>query len=74
MRNFDLTKAASLLPHGSIAEISFNTRIVQSTVSRILQGNEMKGMDKVRDCVYQMLLKQKKEIESLLYTSHESIE
>lgn len=69
MEKLDLKKAATLLPHGSVAEISFNVRIVQSTVSRILQGKEMKGADKVKEHVYKMLMKQKCDIDELLSNS-----
>lgn len=66
MKKLNLKKASKLLPHGSVSEISFNVHIVQSTVSRILKGEELKGFDKVQDCVYKMLLENKHEIEKLL--------
>lgn len=66
MKKLNLKEASKLLPHGSVAEISFDVHIVQSTVSRILQGKEMKGVDKVRNCVYKMLLENKQKIEELL--------
>lgn len=66
MKKLNLERASKLLPHGSISEISFDVHIVQSTVSRILQGKNMKGADKVQDSVYKMLLKNKQEIEQLL--------
>lgn len=66
MKKLNLEKASKLLPHGSVSAISFKVHIVQSTVSRILQGKEMKGTEQVRDCVYNMLLENKHKIENLL--------
>lgn len=69
MKDLDLKKAAKLLPHGSVAEISFNVRIVQPTVSKILQGKEMKGADKVKLHVMKMLIELKKNIDEVLSES-----
>lgn len=69
MKDLDLKKAAKLLPHGSVAEISFNVRIVQPTVSKILQGKEMKGADKVKIHVAKMLVELKKNIDEVLSES-----
>ena len=69
MKEIDLKKASKLLPHGAIAEISFNTRIVQSTVSRILKGDNLKGRDKVKNSVVSMLQELRNDIDALLEAS-----
>lgn len=66
MKEINLKKAAKLLPHGAIAEISFDTRISQSTVSRIIQGEKLNGADKVKSRIFEMLSLLKKDLENVL--------
>lgn len=66
MKEMNLKKAAKLLPHGAIAEISFDIRISQSTVSRIIQGEKLKGADKVKSGIFKRLFLLKKDLENIL--------
>lgn len=66
MKEFDIIKASKLLPKGSVSDISFDTRIPQSTVSKILNGKETKDYLVVRKQVIKILLKVKEDISSVL--------
>lgn len=66
MKGFDITKAAKLLPKGTVSNISFDTRISQSVVSKILNGKKSKEYLTIEKEVIKKLSSVKEEISCIL--------
>lgn len=66
MKEFNIIKASQLLPKGSVSAISFDTRIPQSTVSKILKGKEDKNSLIVKEQVLKILSKVREDIDYII--------